>query len=449
MKKEKSKTIFVCSECGAIFHKWVGKCTECGAWNTVNEEVGPSKSTIRTSFKSTPQYYKISELTSDKQSHIPTGINELDRVIGGGFMKGSVTLLSGNPGIGKSTLALQIADSLKSYKILYISSEESPEQLKIRAERLNVINENLYLSGENLLDNILYIIDLTEPEMVIIDSIQTIYSEEFESSPGGVLQTRECTTRLLKVTKEKGLLTILIGHITKEGIIAGPKVLEHLVDTVILMEGDQNNFFRIIRCLKNRFGPTREIGIFEMKEGGLIPVQDPSLLFISERRKNASGSTIAVSIEGMRPLLIEIQALIAKSIYPTPQRNSNGVDYRRLTMLLAVIEKRANIPITALDIFINIVGGLRIDDPACDLAIVTSILSSYFDKPVDPEAVFIGEVGLVGEVRSVKNMETRINEAARLGFKRIYIPKKLKLPDKNITLIKIESINELIQNIFS
>ncbi|MCD6100074.1 MAG: DNA repair protein RadA [Candidatus Marinimicrobia bacterium] len=446
--KSKDKTIFVCSECGAKYHKWVGKCSECGAWNSVVEEVIPSAKSLSVSKSVTPPL-KIDHLEPPRSIKVSTGIEEIDRVIGGGFLKGSVTLISGNPGIGKSTIALQIANSIHNKKVFYFSAEESPEQLKIRAERLKLSTSSLYVSEELLLENIVHIVENQSPEIVIIDSIQTIYSGQFDSLPGGVLQVRECALKLLNITKARGLITLLIGHITKEGAIAGPKVLEHLVDTVLLLEGDQNNFFRILRCLKNRFGTTKEIGIFEMREDGLHPVKDPSYLFISKKKKHASGSSITVSMEGIRPLLVEIQALTAKSIYSTPQRNSNGIDYRRLTMLLAVLEKRAGISLSTFDIFVNVVGGLKLHDPATDLAVISAILSSYHNRPLPSETAFIGEVGLVGEIRPVRYIDTRINEAVKLGFRKVYVPSisELKTIRSEIRIIKVESVNQLIEKL--
>ena len=446
----KIKTVYVCTECGASHPKWSGKCQDCGSWNTLAEERVSSKSKR---LQIIPQHQPVA-LTSkhfEPIERLATGIKEFDRVLGGGFINGSVVLIGGQPGIGKSTMILQILSKIKDGTVLYFSGEESEEQIRIRAKRLQIESTEILIACENSLENILYHIDSQKPKVTVVDSVQTLYSNEFENVPGSVTQVRECTGKLLRQAKETGTIVILIGHITKGGLIAGPKVLEHLVDTVLYLEGDKNNFYRILRSVKNRFGSTNEVGIFEMKESGLIPVENPSYIFLSKRRENTAGSAIAVSMEGTRPFLIEIQALVTQSSYGTPQRTANGMDYRRLTMLIAVMEKRIGFPLGTQDIFVNLVGGLRVEEPAIDLSVVVAMASSFKDLPLNPLCTMIGEVGLVGEVRSVPFIEQRVKEAIKLGYSPIFIPKTnvkmlRKMDGSEIT--GVSSINQLFHIIF-
>jgi DNA repair protein RadA/Sms len=441
--RNKVKSVYICSECGATQPKWSGKCPECGAWNTLNEEIVVAKSKKpHLTTTSEPKSLITGEKFSKKE-RVATGIEEFDRVVGGGFVLGSVILLAGDPGIGKSTVMLQILDKLKDEKFLYFSVEESYEQISIRANRLGIKNLNILISCENNLENILYQIDNINPSVIVVDSIQTIFSDNYDNVPGSVTQVRECANSLLRKSKELGIITVFIGHITKEGMIAGPKVLEHIVDTVLYLEGSKDNFYRILRSIKNRFGPTNEVGVFEMKESGLTPVMNPSEIFLSERRKNVSGSSVAVSMEGTRPFLIEVQSLVTQTAYGTPQRTANGIDYRRLMMLIAVLEKRIGLPLGTQDVFVNLIGGLRIDEPAIDLAITSAIASSFKNIPLPPDSVMMGEVGLVGEVRAIPFIEDRIKEAAKMGFSKIYIPKGNRKGLKNYPDVKLNSLDSL------
>ncbi len=446
----KIKTIFVCNECGAVQPKWTGRCSECGAWNTMVEEKVLKKpiSTTR------PEKRELEPLKSknvQRQVRSTTGIEEFDRVLGGGFVRGSVVLLAGEPGIGKSTIMLQILDKLNGEKFLYFSGEESEEQIRIRANRLSIINPRILVACENNLENILFQIDQHKPTAVIIDSVQTVYSDAYDNVPGSVTQVRECAGKLLRQAKELGIIVIFIGHITKEGMIAGPKVLEHVVDTVLYLEGAKNNFYRMLRSMKNRFGSTNEVGIFEMKKEGLIPVRNPSELFLSERREHVAGSAVAVSMEGTRPILIEVQALVTHTSYGTPQRTANGIDYRRLSMLIAVLEKRVGLPLGTQDVFVNLVGGLRIDEPAIDLGVIAAMASSFKEIPIKTSSAMIGEIGLVGEVRSVSFIEQRVKEATKLGYSSIYVPKsnvKMLKDVSKANVIGVDSINHLFSMIF-
>jgi DNA repair protein RadA/Sms len=394
--------------------------------------------------------FKINEISATEEDRVKTGIKEFDRVLGGGIMPGSVILLGGDPGIGKSTLAMQAAANISS-NVLYVTGEESPKQIKLRALRLKIKSDNFFILAETNLNNILSSIKEADPSVVVIDSIQTMHSEQFDNSPGTVTQIRECTSLLMEEAKKGHFAVILIGHVTKEGIIAGPKVLEHIVDTVLQFEGESNHSFRILRSQKNRFGSTNEIGIFEMHENGLAEVKNPSELFLSDREKNVSGSAITASVEGTRPILLEVQALVTPSNYGNPQRVTTGFDSRRLSILLAVLEKRANLRLSANNVFLNVAGGVRIMEPAVDLAVCCSIASSLLDKIIDNKSVMIGEVGLGGEIRSVGNIEKRIQEAEKLGFKRIFIPgnnlKGLKV-NTGINISGVNNIGEILLSIF-
>jgi len=446
----KTKTVFTCNECGGQQPKWTGKCPECGAWNTIAEEKVLKKASKHTTIESR-KLQTLNRPVHVNIARLATGIEEFDRVLGGGFVEGMVVLLAGEPGIGKSTLVLQILDKLKGERFLYFSGEESEEQISLRASRMGIDNSRILVACENNLENITTHIKNQQPAMVVIDSVQTIYSDAYDNVPGSVTQVRECAGTLLRKAKELNFCAVFIGHITKDGMIAGPKVLEHLVDTVLYLEGGKTNFYRTLRSMKNRFGSTNEVGLFTMKDNGLIPVDNPSEFFLAERKKHVAGSTIAVSMEGTRPFLIEVQALVTQSSYGNPQRTANGIDHRRLAMLVAVLEKRAGFPLRLQDIFVNLVGGLRIDETAINLGVVVALASSFKDVPVNPSSVFIGEVGLVGEIRSVPLIEQRVKEALKFGFKPVYIPKaNLKQLDsiKSSDVVGVDSINQIFDQIF-
>ncbi len=421
----KTKTTFVCQQCGARTSKWLGKCPSCGAWNTIVEEVvrKEEKGSWRTGTgaKTVSRPVLVSEVKAHKERRIVTGDGELDRVLGGGIVPGSMILLGGEPGIGKSTLMLQIALNLENRQILYISGEESEQQIKMRADRLGRISGNCYVLTETSLPEIFTQINLLKPELLIIDSIQTMRSDMIESIPGSVSQVRQSTAELLKYAKESGTPVFLIGHITKDGTLAGPKILEHMVDTVIQFEGDRHLAYRILRTTKNRYGSTSELGIYEMHSTGLREVSNPSEILISQREPGLSGIAIGASLEGNRPLLVEIQSLVSPATYGTPQRSSTGFDARRLNMLLAVLEKRGGYRLGTQDVFLNIAGGLKMDDPAIDLAVAVSIISSYEDVPLPDNIAFCAEIGLGGEIRAVNHIENRIREAEKLGFDAIYV----------------------------
>lgn len=449
----KIKTNYVCQNCGVSSAKWIGKCPTCGEWNTFIEEIVEKKNPQQhPSLKNThskPQ--KLNELSEKLEQRIITHNNEFDRVLGGGIVLGSLTLLGGEPGIGKSTLLLQIALSLKQ-QVLYVSGEESLGQIKLRAERIGLTkNEALFLS-ETSAEKILLHIEHSQAKFVIIDSIQTIHTERVESSPGSVTQVRESSVLLLKYAKENNIPIILIGHINKDGHIAGPKVLEHIVDTVLQFEGDKNYLYRILRSLKNRFGSTHELGIYEMQQKGLVEVSNPSDLLISQNKENYSGSTIAATIDGSRPFMIEIQSLVSSAAYGTPQRSSTGFDTRRMNMLLAVLEKRIGFKLIMKDVFLNIAGGIKVDDPAIDLSIICAILSSDQDLEIDQKTCFAGEVGLTGEIRAVNRIEQRIKEADKLGFTRIFISEYNKIiTPRNIKIkvIKVKKVTQVFRELFA
>ena len=449
----KTKTIYVCQNCGTTAPKWLGRCNSCGEWNTFVEEVEVKQTSSEVAFnkkQSIPQLISDVEILSEKR--ISTANTELDRVLGGGLVRGSLVLIGGEPGIGKSTLLLQSALHSKIKNILYISGEESNSQIKLRAERLSQNPDNVYLLSETSLENILLHFKNFNPELVIIDSIQTLHTNKIESSPGTVSQIRECTIKLLEYAKINSVPIILVGHINKEGGIAGPKVLEHIVDTVLQFEGDRNYEYRILRAHKNRFGSASELGIFEMQSTGLREVSNPSELLLSNSSEDVSGVAVTSSIEGLRPFLIEIQALVSSAVYGTPQRTTTGFDTRRLSMLLAVLEKRAGFRLATKDVFINIAGGLKVDDTAIDLAIITSVLSSDLDLSIKKTDCFAGEVGLTGEIRSVSRVEQRIQEAEKLGFKRIFIPKNnyksLNLKITKINVISVSKVEDVFKQLF-
>ena len=450
----KVKTTFFCQNCGAQFAKWQGQCTSCKSWNTITEELvqKPTTKDWKTGTQYTPNRVskplKISEIDSTKTVRMDTTDGELNRVLGGGIVPGSLTLLGGEPGIGKSTLMLQVALKLP-YKTLYVSGEESQKQIKLRAERIQPLNDTCYILTETKTQHIFKQIEALDPDVVIIDSIQTLQSDYLEASAGSVSQIKECTSELIKFAKETATPVILIGHITKDGSIAGPKILEHMVDTVLQFEGDRNHVFRILRAHKNRFGSTHELGIYEMLGTGLREVTNPSEILISKKDEALSGNAIAVTLEGVRPLLIEVQALVSTAVYGTPQRSATGFNAKRLNMLLAVLEKRAGFRLGAKDVFLNITGGINVDDPAIDLAVVAAILSSNDDEALAKNFCFAGEVGLSGEIRPVQRVDQRILEAEKLGFEIIFVSKHNKIGLKHTTikvqlLTKIEDLVEIL-----
>jgi len=454
----KQKSVFVCTSCGCESPKWVGKCYACGEWNTFQEELAIKDD--KTSFRSTivgsslqNRPVPVSQVSVADLPRIDTGNQELNRVLGGGLVPGSLVLIGGEPGIGKSTLVLQTALGLKDIKVLYVSGEESPQQIKLRAERILVGGtDNCLLVSEIQVEKIITHIENTAPGLLIIDSVQTLETSYLESTPGSISQIRESTALILKVAKEKNLPVLLIGHITKEGSLAGPKVLEHMVDVVLQFEGDRNYMYRILRSIKNRFGSTAEMGIFEMESGGLREVSNPSELLLTQHDESLSGIGIAAAIEGLRPFLIEVQALASTAAYGNPQRSATGFDLRRLNMLLAVLEKRAGFKLSAKDVFFNVAGGIKVNDPAIDLAVVTAILSSNIDIAVNVGVCLAGEVGLSGEIRPVTRIEQRIGEAAKLGFKQIIIPKMNKGLDFSkfdIRIHQVSKIDEAFRLLFS
>ena len=449
----KTKTTFFCQNCGAQFPKWIGKCNSCNEWNTIVEEIiqkDEKRNWKQTnSSKRKTQALKIQEISSSNEERIPTNNNELNRVLGGGLVKGSVVLLGGEPGIGKSTLLLQIALLMKN-KVLYVSGEESQSQIKLRGERLEGTNDNCLILTETKTQHIFKIIENVAPDVLVIDSIQTLHTDFIDASPGSISQIRESAAELIKFAKETNTPVILIGHITKEGNIAGPKILEHMVDVVLQFEGDRNHTYRILRAQKNRFGSTAELGIYEMLNTGLREVSNPSEILISEKDSDLTGTAISATLEGMRPLMIEVQALVSTAVYGTPQRSATGYNIKRLNMLLAVLEKRAGFRLGAKDVFLNIAGGLKVEDPAIDLAVVCAILSSNEEEAIPQNVCFAAEVGLSGEIRAVNRIEQRIIEAEKLGFEKIILSKFNKIPGKNYTIeiIKVSKIEEVVRVLF-
>lgn len=422
----KIKTSYICSECGFEAPKWYGKCPSCGEWNTLNEELNSqqTKNSFSNSFSTVNQVLALDDICGENDERIPTKIEEFDRVLGGGIVKGSLVLLSGDPGIGKSTILLQICQNLgsKGQKILYVSGEESANQIKLRAVRIGVTTKNLFILSQTDLATIVECIKAEKPDIVIIDSIQTMVYEQVNSSAGSITQVRECTNVFMHTAKGLGIPIFIVGHVNKDGAIAGPKVLEHIVDTVLYFEGERNYSYRILRGVKNRFGSTNEIGVFEMTADGLKEVLNPSLMMISGRPKNTSGTCVACVMEGTRPILAEVQGLVCATGFGTPRRMSTGFDYNRMSMLLAVLEKRAGYFFNNMDAYVNVVGGLKLDEPAADLTVALALVSSLKDKAVDDKTIAFGEVGLAGEIRAVNNCEQRIAEAKRLGFERCIIP---------------------------
>lgn len=451
----KTKSVYVCSNCGNDSAKWIGKCPICGEWNTYVEEIMAKDSNSRrtdTLFDS-PKAKPIllQDVATGEEPRIDLQDGELNRVLGGGLVPGSLILLGGEPGIGKSTLILQTVLNLNSQKVLYVSGEESVRQLKLRADRINEKSQNCYIVCETNLQQIFVHIQNTKPDLVIIDSIQTIFTDLIESSPGSVAQVRECSAAILKFAKETSTPVILIGHINKEGSIAGPKVLEHIVDTVLQFEGDQHYMYRILRSIKNRFGSTAELGIYEMRQNGLREVSNPSELLLTQNHEGLSGVSIAAAIEGVRPFLIETQALVSTAAYGTPQRSATGFDSRRMNMLLAVLEKRAGFKLIQKDVFLNIAGGLKVNDPAIDMAVISAVLSSSLDIAVERHVCMSGEVGLSGEIRPVNRIEQRILEAEKLGFSKILIPHnnlKSFTSKVNIEIIPVRKVEEAFRQLF-
>jgi DNA repair protein RadA/Sms len=469
----KIKTVFQCQACGYASPKWLGKCPDCGAWNSFAEEKQSPKA-LKSFGDSEPQ--PLSRIIGGKEKRTPVGINEFDRVLGGGLVNGAIILIGGDPGIGKSTLLLQAVakivrnrntedrtqktenkkQSLASVclssekSVLYVSGEESPEQIKLRAERLSIDSDNIMLLPETLVENIIKTAEDLKPSAVVVDSIQTIYTEELTSAPGSVGQIRESAAKLMFFAKRSEIPVFLIGHVTKEGAIAGPRVLEHLVDTVLYFEGDRGHPYRILRTIKNRFGSTNEIGVFEMTDEGLIEITNPSELFMSERPLGVSGSTVIATMEGTRPLLVELQALVSPTTFGMPRRTSMGVDFNRVNLLIAVLEKKAGIHLGGMDVFINIVGGLKILEPAADIGIISAVVSSFREVPMDAKTFLFGEVGLSGEVRAVAQGDARLKEAAKVGFKKAIIPKgnAERLKDNfGLNIIGVKDVEDVIENI--
>ncbi len=446
----KAKTVFYCTDCGNETPKWMGRCPGCGAFNTIQEHIErptvPGKiATIGGSRKPQP----ISEVTGDAEIRFPTGMGELDRVLGGGAVAGSLVLVGGAPGIGKSTLLLQICQQLcKERRVLYVSGEESERQLKLRAQRLGVSSQSLLILSETHLPSVLKAVDDCKPDILIVDSIQTLYSDDNDSSPGSISQVKDCTMTLMQLSKQQGITVFVVGHINKDGNIAGPKVLEHMVDCVLYFEGDSNSTYRLLRAVKNRFGSTNEIGVFEMGERGLTEVPNPSKMLLDGRPEKASGTCVACVMEGTRPVLTEVQALVSKTSFQVPRRASDGFDYNRAVLLMAVAEKRVGLKLSAFDAYINVIGGIMLDEPGADLPVVLAIASSYRDTPVDHSLVAIGEVGLTGEIRSVSNLSQRLSEVRRLGFTKCVIPRngteKLEIPD-GLTVYRVRNLQEAIE----
>ncbi len=443
---EKVKSIYVCTECGAESPKWYGRCPACGEWNSLQEELRQSASKQASATVSVAKVQQLKTMQTGEEFRTDTGMKELDRVLGGGIVKGGLMLIGGDPGIGKSTLLLQICQHLgQKMKILYISGEESEKQIKLRADRLGVTTENLYLLCETDVDTIIGTLEAEKPDLLIVDSIQTVSLAAISSSPGSVTQVRESTSAIMHAVKSRDLPTFIVGHVNKDGAIAGPKVMEHIVDCVLYFEGDTNNSYRILRCIKNRYGSTNEIGVFEMSDEGLKEVENPSGLMLSGRMENVSGTCVVSTVEGTRPILAEVQGLVSPSGLTNPRRMATGFDNYRLSLLLAVLEKRAGYFLSTLDTYVNVVGGLRLNEPAVDLAVAIALITSLKDTVADAHTVAFGEIGLAGEIRAVNNAEARITEAARLGFTRVILPaansKAVKKPN-GIEIIGVTTVRE-------
>ena len=450
----KTKTTFFCQNCGAQSPQWMGKCKSCNEWNTIIEEVvsKPKKSGWESESPSrSNKAQPISDISLQARARIDTSDNELNRVLGGGIVAGSIILLGGEPGIGKSTLLLQVALRIKNEKLLYVTGEESDQQIRMRAERLNQLDSSCQILTETNTQNIFQQIQEVQPSILVVDSIQTLQTNTIDSSPGSISQIRECTSELMSFAKSSGVPVLLIGHINKDGNIAGPKILEHMVDVVLQFEGDRNHVYRILRANKNRYGSTSELGIYEMQSDGLREVANPSEILLSQKDEDMSGIAVSATLEGMRPLMIETQALVSSAVYGTPQRSATGFDLRRLSMLLAVLEKRCGFRLGAKDVFLNITGGIKVDDPAIDLGVVCAILSSNVDMAINDKDCFAAEVGLSGEIRPVNRCEQRIQEAEKLGFERIYISKYNKINPKNykIEIVMVGKIEEVFKKLFA
>lgn len=448
----KQKTVYFCTDCGAESPKWQGRCPGCGAWNTMQEHIEKTVAPGRA--KAAPvgisrNAQRLMDVTSGDEIRFSTGMGELDRVLGGGAVAGSLVLVGGAPGIGKSTLLLQICNSLcAGRKVLYVTGEESERQLKMRAQRIGVMPDALYILSETRLSDIIEATNQLQPDILIVDSIQTLYNELNESTPGSVSQVKDCTMSMMQLSKSEGITIFVVGHINKDGAIAGPKVLEHMVDCVLYFEGDSNSSYRLLRAAKNRFGSTNEIGVFEMADKGLVEVPNPSQMLLEGRPEGATGTCVACVMEGTRPILAEVQALVSKTAYNVPKRTSDGFDYNRAGLLLAVAEKRAGMKLSVFDAYINVIGGLCLDEPGADLPVLLAVASSYREQPIADDLVAIGEIGLTGEIRSVSNMNQRLSEVARLGFKRCIIPykasDKLEIPG-NLQVYRVKNIREAIE----
>lgn len=448
----KTKSLYVCHNCGYQSPKWMGKCPDCNSWNTIHEEI-VSNSKMNASFAGpetvpTP----ISEVSASAEQRIPCSIDEFDRVLGGGLVHGSLVLIGGDPGIGKSTLLLQVMNNLAmaGEPVLYVSGEESAQQIRLRGSRMGVDHNQLYLLAETSLEKILSQVNRLKPKVLVVDSIQTVFTSGVESAPGSVSQVRETAGRLMLLAKGSGMPVFLVGHVTKDGSIAGPRVLEHIVDTVLYFEGDSGHPYRILRAVKNRFGSTNEIGVFEMKEGGLKEVANPSELFLSERPTGVSGSLVVATIEGSRPLLVELQALVTSSSFGTPRRTTIGVDHNRLALLVAVLEKKVGLSLSGQDIFLNVAGGIRLNEPAADLGMALAVASSHLDRVIDPQTLVLGEVGLAGEVRAITQPEQRVREAAKLGFTRCIFPEgsRKQVNSSDMELIGVRTLEEALERLF-
>ena len=448
----KTRTVFFCTNCGNESLKWMGRCPGCGAYNTIEEHIEKPMAAGRAKSAPVGQSRRpqlIREVTSGGELRFSTGMGELDRVLGGGAVVGSLVLVGGAPGIGKSTLLLQICVQLcAGRRVLYISGEESEKQLKLRAERLGVSPEDLYILSETRLSDVVAAIEATQPDILIVDSIQTLYNEENDSSPGSVSQVKDCTMTMMQLSKSQGITVFVVGHINKDGNIAGPKVLEHMVDSVLYFEGDPNTSYRLLRAAKNRFGSTNEIGVFEMMDTGLVEVPNPSQMLLEGRPEGASGTCVSCVMEGTRPVLAEVQALVTKTSFNVPRRAADGFDFNRAVLLMAVLEKRAGMKLNAFDAYINVIGGLRLDEPSADLSVALAVASSYRDLPIADELVAMGEVGLTGEIRAISNMNQRLGEVSRLGFKKCIIPRsgsdKLEIP-AGLTVYRVRNLLEAIE----
>jgi DNA repair protein RadA/Sms len=447
---KKQKTVFFCNECGYESGKWLGRCPGCESWNSFIEELvqdTPSRSVTKRAASSR----SLNEIETDERDRQSTNINEIDRVLGGGIVRGSLILIGGEPGIGKSTILIQIAANYSGNKVLYISGEESLAQIKLRADRLKAKGSNIFMLAETDLESIQNCIEQEKPELVMIDSIQTVFSDSLTSAPGTVSQVREATARLMRMSKETGVTIIIVGHVTKEGTLAGPRVLEHMVDTVLYFEGERHMSYRILRAVKNRFGSTNEIGVFEMSDAGLREIGNPSEIMLSGRPKDTSGSVVVSTIEGTRPMLIEIQALMSDTNLVMPRRTTNGVDANRISLLIAVLDKRIGLRISSMDAYVNVLGGLKISEPACDLGIVCAIASSFKDMTIDHKTVILGEVGLTGEIRNISHLEKRINEAQRMGFNKCIIPAGNLMKSekhKNIEILEFTGVRDVFEHLF-